>query len=265
MIYTGVKEYMMAQYRQIQCEFWYKDPEVCEQFTPEDKYFYIYLFTNPHTRQCGIYEISTKHMVIETGYGEEKIEELIDRFENKFKKIRYNRQTKEIAIKNWMKHNAIKSPKVYACIDKELRQVKDKSLIDYVFNGIDTVYIPYFQSKKTDGEEYKNKNKNKRKEDQSKDKDSAFFNAVDQYFKDNSKVYYRDAKESKHIKDLEVKLKTFDVFLPLATSFKALTESTDAFWRQQPLIPSAMNSLLSRIKQTQQSKPKPQTMKEFYG
>ena len=38
----------MATYRQIYISFW-SDTKVCDDFTPEDKYFYIYLLTNPHT------------------------------------------------------------------------------------------------------------------------------------------------------------------------------------------------------------------------
>jgi hypothetical protein len=101
--------------------------------------------------------------------------------------------------------------------------------------------------------------------DKEKKKDTAFFNAVNKYFYANSTVYHPDKKEGSHIHHLETKLKTYEEFLPLAIAFKELTESTDEWWRQQPFIPSAMNSLLSRIKQKQQSKQKPKTMKEMYG
>lgn len=237
----------MAQYRQIQCEFWYEDAEVCERFSPEDKYFYLYLLTNPHTQQCGIYEISIKHICYETGYNSDTVETLLNRFEKDYNKIRYNRQTKEMAIKNWMKYNSINSPKVCSCISKELGKVKDKSLIEYVFNGIDTVCIPYFQSEKSGGEEEEREEEEKKKR---KEKDTVFFNAIDQYFKDHSTVYYRDAKESAHLKRLETQLKDMETFTPLAEAFRALIDGTDDFWRQQPFIPSAMVSLLPRIRQT---------------
>lgn len=42
----------MATYRQIYISFW-SDTKVCDDFSPEDKYFYIYLLTNPHTNICG--------------------------------------------------------------------------------------------------------------------------------------------------------------------------------------------------------------------
>lgn len=103
-----------------------------------------------------------------------------------------------------------------------------------------------------------------------KEKDTAFFNAVNKYFYENSKVYYPDGKEGNHIKQLQKKLKTFDVFLPLAETFKTLTESADPWWRQQPFTPSSMNSFLSSIK-TAMQKPilhlmdSHQKMKAMYG
>lgn len=142
----------MAKYRYLHCSFWSDDPDIFDNFSPEDKYFYIYLLTNPHTKQCGIYEISTKHMVIETGYSKETIETLLIRFEKMYKKIMYNRDTKEMAIKNWRKYNETSSPKVQACIKKELTKVKSKKLIDFMQYGTDTLSIPYDKEKEKEKE-----------------------------------------------------------------------------------------------------------------
>lgn len=103
---------------------------------------------------------------------------------------------------------------------------------------------------------------------ESKEKDMAFYNAVNDYFYNNSKVYHPDNKEGNHIKQLEKKLKTYDQFLAIATVFQNLTSGTDAWWRQQPFIPSVMNSLLSRIQWYMQRQPEKDThqkMKEMYG
>ena len=43
---------MPAVYRYVYSTFW-EDPFV-QGITPEDKYFYLYLITNPHTNQCGM-------------------------------------------------------------------------------------------------------------------------------------------------------------------------------------------------------------------
>lgn len=157
----------MAKYRYVYCEFW-TDPDVLE-FTPEEKNFYLYILTNPHTSQCGIFEISVKQMEFETGYNRDTIQKLINRFEE-YDKIKYNFETKEMAIKNWPKYNGTKSPKVQKCIDEELKKIKDILLIEYVY-GMDMVCIPLRKEKEERKEEIKEKEKEKeeRKEETKND------------------------------------------------------------------------------------------------
>ena len=49
----------MGVKRVIDVSFW-TDDKVVEHFSPEDKYFMLYILTNPHTTQLGIYPLSTK-------------------------------------------------------------------------------------------------------------------------------------------------------------------------------------------------------------
>lgn len=122
--------------RVVDVEFW-NDEKVMDMFSPEDKLFMLYLLTNPHTTQLGIYAINPKHMAFEIGYSIEVINVLLDRFENKYGMIKYSRKTKEIAIKNFLRHSIIKGGKpVEDCLLKELAKVKDKSLLEFVYNGI---------------------------------------------------------------------------------------------------------------------------------
>lgn len=116
----------MAIYRQIQTSFW-QDGFVSE-LTPEEKYFYFYLLTNSRTTQCGIYEINMKIMVAETGYNRETLEKLIKRFEG-YGKIAYCAETRELMILNWIKYNFINSRNTMMCINKELKEVKNKQFI----------------------------------------------------------------------------------------------------------------------------------------
>ena len=87
----------MALYRTISMSFW-TDSKIIDDFTPEDRYFYLYLFTNPHTNLCGCYEISFRQMVVEVGYSRESIENLVRRFEEYHKVISYSKETKEILL-----------------------------------------------------------------------------------------------------------------------------------------------------------------------
>lgn len=111
----------MAIYRQIHISYW-QDPFVLT-LTPEEKYFYIYLMTNSKTSQCGVYELPKQVMVFETGYNLETIDKLIKKFVD-YRKIDYSEETKEIYIKNWLKYNSSKSPKVRQCIDEEVSKIK---------------------------------------------------------------------------------------------------------------------------------------------
>ena len=122
-------------YRFIYSEFW-KDSVVIEELTPEDKLYFLYLLTNPCTTNCGIYQITKKQMAFELGYSIETINSLMDRFIQKGF-IRYNPDTRELAIKNWGKYNLNKGGKpVIDSLTAELAKVKDKELIQYVGENI---------------------------------------------------------------------------------------------------------------------------------
>ncbi|MGL6107972.1 DnaD domain protein [Romboutsia sp.] len=117
----------MAVYRHIHIDYW-QDGFVLD-LTPEEKYFYIYLMTNSKTTQCGIYELPKRIIETETGYNRETVEKLLARFEE-YGKIVYSEDSKEIFIKNWLKHNKVVSPKVKKCVEKELSNVKSMELIN---------------------------------------------------------------------------------------------------------------------------------------
>ena len=126
----------MAIFSTLHTAFW-QDAKVIEELTPEDKFFFIYLLTNPATTQIGIYQITKKQMSFELGYSIESINSLMDRFENHHKLIKYNPYTREIALKNWGKYNLDRSGKpMLDCVKKELEEVSDISLIEYVSKGI---------------------------------------------------------------------------------------------------------------------------------
>ena len=125
----------MAIKRLVDTSFW-TDGKV-DEFTPEDKYFMLYLLTNPFTTQLGIYEISIKQAAFQMGYSIEAVQALIERFENKYHMIIFSKETSEIAIKNFLRHSIVKGGKpVEDCIRKEMLKVKNRSLIDTVFNHI---------------------------------------------------------------------------------------------------------------------------------
>jgi DnaD/phage-associated family protein len=126
----------MAKFRQVHSTFW-QDAKVLEEMTPEDKYFYLYLLTNPNTTQIGVYQITKKQMAFDLGYSPESVNSLLDRFINHHKVIKYNADTRELAILHWGKYNLNKAGKpVLDCIKKELEDIKDKTLLWEIMNHI---------------------------------------------------------------------------------------------------------------------------------
>ncbi|MGH0686362.1 hypothetical protein [Bacillus mycoides] len=122
----------MAKYRHVQTSFW-SDARVSEEMTPEDKYFYLYLMTNEHTNQIGVYQITRKQMAFELGYSIESAKALLDRFMNHHDLVVYNEETRELCILNWGKYNLNKGGKpIEDCIKKELKSIKDLSLVKLV-------------------------------------------------------------------------------------------------------------------------------------
>lgn len=126
----------MGVKRIVDTEFW-TDPDVIDKYACEDKYFMLYLLTNPHTKQCGIYSLPKKCIGFELGKSKEVVEVLIQRFEDDFKKIIYNTETQEISILNSLKYSVVKGgTPVEDCIRKELSEIKDKGLIEKTYNHL---------------------------------------------------------------------------------------------------------------------------------
>lgn len=138
----------MAIYRNIHINFW-EDSKVLEKMNIEERYFLLYLLTNPHTNQIGCFEISKRQMKNETDFELSKIDELLRTFEHKLNLIIYSERTNELFIKNWYKYNWSKSPKVRVCIEKEFINIKDSSLKNLLYKMLvenyekDTLSIQY--------------------------------------------------------------------------------------------------------------------------
>lgn len=70
----------LDQFDFISMDFW-TDSKVVDDFTPEDRYIYLYCMTNPHTNLCGCYEVSIKQIANETGYNNDTVERLLKRLD----------------------------------------------------------------------------------------------------------------------------------------------------------------------------------------
>ena len=152
----------MANFRSVKTVFW-TDSKIIEDFTPEDRYYYLYLLTNEKSNQIGCYELSIKQMCRDTGYNEETVKKLINRFESEHKVLVYDFKTKEVFLKNWYKYNWLNSEKTKKCIEKEFNAIKSQKLCDL----ISPLYAPYMthtSNKEKEKEKENNKEKNKKNE-----------------------------------------------------------------------------------------------------
>lgn len=134
--------------RQVDTELW-NDMKVTDDFTPEDKYFWLFLLTTKYSNLSGVFELSFNQIAKDMGYSVESVEVLINRFENQHNLIRYDFETQEIWIINWYKYNWTKSPKFEIALLKFIENIKSKYFKETVldihekYKKNDMVSIPY--------------------------------------------------------------------------------------------------------------------------
>jgi len=229
----------MAIYRNIQMSFW-TDSKVVDNFTPEDKYFYLYLLTNPHTNLAGCYEISLKQISDEIGYTKETVEKLIKRMSEVHNVIRYSKETKEVLILHWFEYNWTSSDKFRVPLSIEINSIKEESFRQYLsalYDGEDTVLIPYLYGSDTTVSVYINNNINNinkkekeiNKEKEKQEKKNSHSKEVDELFELLWKAYPRKEGKnqvSKKAKESIYKL-GYEKVLASVNKYKELVKDKD--------------------------------------
>src|SRR5699024_3810781 len=115
--------------RIVETSFW-TDMQVIDQYSVEDKFFYLYLLTNDKSTQIGIYPLPKKVMSFETGFTTDVIQVLIERFSNNYKKIVYSEKTQEVTILDSLEFSILSGGKpVSDLLEREITAIKDSSLI----------------------------------------------------------------------------------------------------------------------------------------
>lgn len=126
----------MALYRHVRSEIWV-NPKVSECMNSNEKLIFVYLLTNQHTTQIGIYKITKKQIAYDLDLPMNIVEETLEKFENDLKIIVYNKSTYEIAITKWGRFNLTNSGRpIKDCIKKELLEVKDVELLKVISEHI---------------------------------------------------------------------------------------------------------------------------------
>ena len=135
--------------RLIDTELW-NNEQIVEEFTCDDKYFWLYLLTSPHGSICGVMRYSPAIIGRDMGLHKDTIENLVYRFENNYKLIVVDKETKELLILNWYKWNWSTSGKLLQSVLNSKETIKSAFIqelvqerIDFITGKTDRVSIPY--------------------------------------------------------------------------------------------------------------------------
>ena len=136
----------MSSQRYIDTSFW--DDSWVQELDPSEKLLYIYLLTNPLTNIAGVMELTVKRIAFDTGFSNDTINHILEKFEAAGKVFKYNNY---IIIRNFPKHQQIENEKILKGITAILCKLPDEVLryledIHYELNireAFDTLCIPY--------------------------------------------------------------------------------------------------------------------------
>lgn len=121
--------------RMIDTDLW-NDDDIIADFTAEDKYFWLYLLTNPHNNICGVSKYSPALMARDMGLHKDTIINLLYRFEKVHNRLYVDKETNEILILNWSKYNWTKSEDFLKTIEKQLKDIKSAKIQEILVEKI---------------------------------------------------------------------------------------------------------------------------------
>lgn len=116
----------MAKQRMVNTRIW-SDSWVLD-LDPSEKLLRIYLITNDHTDLCGIYEIHTRVISMETWFDKDMIEKMMARF---IKDDKISRYQNRIYIKNFSKHQT-NNPSIQKGIERSIKLIP-KAILDRLY------------------------------------------------------------------------------------------------------------------------------------
>lgn len=109
--------------RLIDTELW-NNEDIIENFTAEDKYFWLYLLTSPHNTVCGVFKNKPALIARDMGLHKDTITNLLYRFQTVHHLIYADKETDEIIILNWSKYNWTKSADFMKTVIKQAETIQ---------------------------------------------------------------------------------------------------------------------------------------------
>lgn len=123
---------------QLSTSFW-TDDKVRDEFTPEDRLFYVYLLTSPQATITGCFPISFAQVVMDTGLSKETVQKLLTRFEEVHGVLWFNDENKEVLILNWGRYNWTDSDDFRKGVEKAAAEIKTDGFRVYVLDQLGAV------------------------------------------------------------------------------------------------------------------------------
>ncbi len=117
--------------RYISTTFW--DDEWVQDLDSDGKVLYLYLLTCQSANIAGVYKVSVRRMSFDTAVSEDKVRELLARFEEDGKVYRFREY---VILKNWLKYQNSGNVRVRTGIERILKDLPEEVIDFCVGHGL---------------------------------------------------------------------------------------------------------------------------------
>lgn len=132
----------MAYQRPVHTGIW-TNKKFHDKLNINDKMLFVYLLTNNHVTQLGVYELPIYIIVGETSLTEKDVKDSLAKLE-KLNMIKYSEETNEVAIISYNKYSLLVGGKVaQSCFNNIENDIKDKTLLIPVYEKLLSVHNSY--------------------------------------------------------------------------------------------------------------------------
>lgn len=245
----------MAKQRYISTSFW--DDAWIQELDPSEKLLYLYLMTNPLTNIAGVYKITVRRIVFDTGFNKDTVTRILGRFKKDKKAVLHGEY---MIIPSWPKHQQWdKRTKIRDGIEAVLKEIpeevkKHMVSIRYAYPIEGYEYLRNYSDINTDTDINTDINKAPSAAASqlvsASDDEKELYNKIKTVFEREQpgQRFTNYGKEGKAIKGLIVKARARSPDDPqtfiagMIRQFASMRQSGDKFWRGQPFLPSALNA-----------------------
>ncbi len=123
----------MSKHRIVKSDFWVDN--YIEGLMMKEKYFFLYLLTNPNTNILGIYQTTLKRMAFETDMEPDQVENILHKL-SADDKVHYI--DNHIIVVNFQRHQS-KNPTIKKGINKIFENLP-KTVIDFIYSKKSNIY-----------------------------------------------------------------------------------------------------------------------------